>query len=403
MKGRVLVIDWARDPARIVGAALLVDGRVEDLLLAGREGAAPVTGARFRGTVGRPAKGAGGAFVELDGGGTGYLRSAGETRQGQRLAVQVIAAAEPGKAPPVTTEIVSKTRRFLLTIGKPGVNVSRAIHPDAEKDRLKAFADRWVAEHMLPGNRYALPEPADAHGLVVRTAAAGAPEHELARELGELLHGWKRFAGPGLPPGGGMAECPGAVLWHALHEWTAPLPDLYIENNPVPTLKMGADGLPQDGAHEEIAMADADFWERHRHVAEPDLFAQHGVWDEIERLRSPRVDLPDGAWMAIEPTRAMVTVDVNTGETFEAAAALKANLAAAKELPRQLRLRGLGGQVAVDFAPLKKMDRRRIEEALKGAFRRDPVETTLAGWTPLGNFEIQRKRERRPLAEVLGA
>jgi Ribonuclease G/E len=57
--------------------------------------------------------------------------------------------------------------------------------------------------------------------------------------------------------------------------------------------------------------------------------------------------------------------------------------------------------VIVDFAPLKKTDRKRVEEALRAAFRKDPIETTLAGWTPLGNFELQRKRERRPLTELI--
>jgi Rne/Rng family ribonuclease len=132
-----------------------------------------------------------------------------------------------------------------------------------------------------------------------------------------------------------------------------------------------------------------------------DLFDHYGVWDEIERLKSPRADLPSGAWMAVEATRAMVTVDVNTAGEFGGGASLTANLEAARELPRQLRLRGLGGQITIDFAPLRKSDRKRIEEALKAAFRRDPIETSLAGWTPLGNFELQRKRERRPLSELL--
>ncbi|MDT8344400.1 MAG: ribonuclease E/G, partial [Thermohalobaculum sp.] len=74
---------------------------------------------------------------------------------------------------------------------------------------------------------------------------------------------------------------------------------------------------------------------------------------------------------------------------------------AARDLPRQLRLRGLGGQVVVDFAPMPKKDRKRVEDTLKSAFRRDPIETSLAGWTAMGLFEIQRKRERQPLADLL--
>ena len=82
-------------------------------------------------------------------------------------------------------------------------------------------------------------------------------------------------------------------------------------------------------------------------------------------------------------------------------AALKANIATARDLPRQLRLRGLGGQVTIDVAPMPKKDRRQLEQTLKAAFRADPVDTILAGWTNLGNFELQRKRERRPLPQGL--
>ena len=102
--------------------------------------------------------------------------------------------------------------------------------------------------------------------------------------------------------------------------------------------------------------------------------------------------------MYVEPTRALVAVDVNTGGNFSPAAGLKANLAAARELPRQLRLRGLGGQVVLDLAPMGKKDRRGFETALRAAFRADTVDTALVGWTPLGHYELQRKRDRVALA-----
>ncbi|MGB2893589.1 MAG: ribonuclease E/G, partial [Albidovulum sp.] len=80
---------------------------------------------------------------------------------------------------------------------------------------------------------------------------------------------------------------------------------------------------------------------------------------------------------------------------------LKANVAAARDLPRQLRLRGLGGQVTVDFAPVPKRDRAALDQQIRQAFRGEAAETSLAGWTPLGNFELQRKRDRLPLALIL--
>ena len=124
--------------------------------------------------------------------------------------------------------------------------------------------------------------------------------------------------------------------------------------------------------------------------------ADAGVWEEVAALGRPTVPLGQGS-MAVEPTRALVAVDVNTGGDLSPAAALKANLAAAAELPRQLRLRGLGGQVAIDFAPLARADRPRVERALGAALRADGIDTTVAGWTPLGHLELQRKRARRPL------
>ena len=96
--------------------------------------------------------------------------------------------------------------------------------------------------------------------------------------------------------------------------------------------------------------------------------------------------------MYIEATRAMITVDVNSrsGES----SSLKVNLKAAQMLPKELRLRGLGGQIVVDFAPMSKNNRKRVESALIKSLRGDPIESTLVGWTQLGHFEMQRKRER---------
>lgn len=107
--------------------------------------------------------------------------------------------------------------------------------------------------------------------------------------------------------------------------------------------------------------------------------------------------------MCIEATRALIAVDVNTGADTSPAASLKASLAAARELPRQLRLRGLGGIVLIDFAPIVKRDRQVVEQVLNKAFRADSSEASLAGWTTLGNFELTRRRDRQPLAEWLNA
>ena len=129
-------------------------------------------------------------------------------------------------------------------------------------------------------------------------------------------------------------------------------------------------------------------------------FEALGVLDLIEGLHSPMVPLKGAGHMYIEPTRALVAVDVNTGGDTSPAAGLKANMAALRDLPRQLRLRGLGGQVVVDLAPMAKKDRRAVETELRRALKADAVETTMVGWTNLGHYELHRARVRMPLPEA---
>ena len=135
--------------------------------------------------------------------------------------------------------------------------------------------------------------------------------------------------------------------------------------------------------------------------AEAGSFARHGVLEMIDGLRRPEIGLESGARLFVEATRALVAVDVNTGADTSPAAGLKTNIAAARALPRALRMRGLGGQIVIDFAPMPKRDRIRVEQQLRAALKSDPIETNFVGWTPLGHAELQRKRERLPLSESL--
>ncbi len=390
MKGRVILIDTPKE--RASQAALLVDGRLEDLLLDPLKGdTTPAPGEIYWAKIDRLVPKMGGAFVKLTPAHQGFLREAKGFKEGQGAMVQVGSYAEPGKATPVTPRVLYKGRRIIHTPDAPGINVSRRIRDPEQRSRLIGVIGRALAKWESEG------EALEGAGFIVRSAAEGAPEQELAAEL-RLLLGERASVEARGKQGAEADRLTFAIsLIPALREWSFPDPD-----------EIAATG----SSHVFLSTLGEDFgpvnlWgsqslhDRLRRFDGPDLFDHYGVWDEIERLKSPRADLPSGAWMAVEATRAMVTVDVNTAGEFGGGAALTANLEAARELPRQLRLRGLGGQVIIDFAPLRKTDRKRIEEALKAAFRRDPVETLLAGWTPLGNFELQRKRERRPLSELL--
>lgn len=325
-------------------AALLVGGRLEDLLI---DSDAPRPGTIYRAIADRPVKGQGGMFLRTPDG-SAFLRQIKGLSPGQPLLVQVTGHAEPGKAIPVTARILFKSRYAIVTPDAPGLNISRAIKDEETRLRLHEIAHDGMGT--------------SAMGLILRSACEGAAAEDIAGDI-RAMHD--------------LAQ---AVIADA----TGRDPETLVEG---------------DGPH---ALAWRDWPEPVELADEAGSFAVHGVLDALDALRGPEVRLSGGATAFVEPTRALVAVDVNTGSDTSPAAGLKANIALARDLPRQLRLRGLGGQIVLDPAPMPKKDRRVFEDALRAAFRRDEIETVLAGWTPLGLYELQRKRARTPLAEIPG-
>ncbi|WP_208350410.1 ribonuclease E/G [Pseudaestuariivita rosea] len=339
MKGRLIALDHWRGRA---AAALMVDGRLEDLLVDSTSQPAP--GTIYRSIIDRPIKGQGGVIVRLPDY-SGFLRQAKGLSEGQRLLVQVTGFAEPGKAVPVTSKILFKSRYAIVTPNAPGLNISRTIKDDGMRDQLLE-----LAHDTMQGSDF---------GLILRSSCADAETDEIAGDVQSMR----------------------AIADRVMADTSDEAPLCLVEG---------------DSAH-TLAWRE---WTQPAQIETHDgSFEQTGALDQIDELGNPNCRLPGGGHMYVEPTHALVAVDVNTAGDTSPAAGLRANLAAVRDLPRQLRLRGLGGQITIDFAPLPKKDRRQLETALRAAFRADPVETALVGWTPLGHFELQRKRERLPLKD----
>ncbi len=340
MKGRTIILDHIRN---MEAAAYLVDGKLDDLLIDHADGPRP--GAIFRGICDRPIKGQGGMMLRLPDGQTGFLRQGKGLRPGQPILVQVTGHAEGGKAVPVTDRVLFKSRYAIVTPGKPGLNISRQIADNDVRDNLLE-----VAHEVFDG----------PHGLILRSCCEGADETEITDDIlamGALADAVLADADGKEPEALTEGDGPHALAWR---EWT--------------------------GAAEVVTEAGG--------------FETHGVLDQIGQLGGAMVPLGEGT-MYVEPTRALVAVDVNTGNDTSPAAALKANLAACRALPRALRLRGLAGQISVDFVSMSKAHRKQVEQSLRAAFKADPIETSLVGWTPMGLFELQRKRERAPFPRQL--
>lgn len=344
MKGRVLVLDEIDGRQ---AAALMLDGRLEELAI-DPAGEVAIPGAIYRAVADRPVKGQGGIFVKLPDG-SGFLRQISGVAPGQRLLVQVTGPAEPGKAIPVSTRLLFKSRFAIVTPEAPGLNISRKIKDEDRRADLSTMAEAGMAG-------------ADGRlGLILRSGCLEAEDQAIAEDIAAMR---------------GLAEA-------VLADISGP-PELLVDGPSAHDLAF-RDWL-------DPAVDDAD--------TDPGSFDRHGVTEALDALRTARVALDGGAHMMIEPTRALLAVDVNTGPDTSPAAALKANIAAVRDLPRQLRLRGLGGQVVVDFAPMPKRDRHILDQVMKAAFKAEG-ETNLAGWTTLGLYELTRKRDRLPLSELL--
>ncbi len=238
MKGRVVLLD------QIAGrnaAALMVDGRLEDFAL-DPEGDEPLPGAIYRAVAERPMKGQGGLFVRLPTG-NGFLRQTGGIAPGQRIIVQVSGAAEPGKALPVTTRLLFKSRFVIVTPGAPGLNISRKIKDDDLRRALEALA----AEGMAGAG--------EGLGLILRSACAVAEPDAVAEDIVAMR---------------GLAEAVTADLSGG--------PELLFDG---------------PGAH-DLAYRDWLDPEPDEVVTDEGCFGAHGVLEALEALLTPRVDLRAG-------------------------------------------------------------------------------------------------------------
>tara|TARA_B110000037_G_scaffold69004_1_gene83496 strand:+ start:1904 stop:2953 length:1050 start_codon:yes stop_codon:yes gene_type:complete len=345
-KGRIVVLDEVNGkPA----AALLVNGQIHDLLIEA-DNNLPKPEAIYRGRTTLPMKGQNGIILDIGNGQKAFLRNAKGIPQGTQMTVQVATHAEIGKATPVVNKLIFKSRYCIVTPDAPGLNIARSIKDDEERDRLLEIV------HEVSTNR------STEYGLIIRSSAMDIDADAISDDIKTMYD-----------------------LADNVMSQTSGDPALIM---PAPTAEMKAwrDWVNPDP--DEV-------------IKETNSFETMGIWDHIEKLKHSKSKLPNGASMIIEPTSAFVAVDVNTGNDFSLSAGLKANLAVAKELPNQLSLRGLGGQIIIDFAPSPKKDRKLIETALNSSFRKGKIDTVVVGWTTLGNFELQRKRERIPLSELL--
>ena len=352
----------------------------------------------YIGKVQKVVKNISAAFVEIGGGRVGYLPLEGTCPRvlnrpgaknlapGDELIIQVEKDAVKTKAPVVTCRLSFAGRYCVLTAGKPGVNFSSRLTDQSFKRRV-----RPVLEEAVRARGH------EACGLIVRTNAGEAGEEQLLAELAVLFDQYESVQNQG-----NHRVCY-SCLYRSLPGYMASVRD-----------SLG-------GSLEAVLTDQADVYEELKHYLalnqqkdleklsfydDPllSLGALYSLDKVMEEALGKRVWLKSGGYLVIEPTEAMVVIDVNTGKysgkkTLQETI-LKINLEAAVEIAHQIRLRNLSGIILVDFIDMEPGENREILlKALSEAVSADPVKTAVVDMTKLNLVEMTRKKVRRPLHE----
>lgn len=311
-------------------------------------------------------------------------------RVGQEILLQVTKEPRGSKGARATTYVALPGHYVVLMPTVSGVGVSRRIEREHERKRLRGLAERLRPPR--EGRR------GDRMGLIVRTAAEGVSERDLADDVRFLLQVWE-----GVTDRARAARAP-ALLYQ----------DLGLVGRVVRDLFTGeVDRFVVDSAEELERIRDvlrafpAAMLERLQLHTEPrPLFEASGVDREIERALHRKVWLRSGGYLVFDRTEAATVIDVNTGKyvgkTDQPSTILRTNLEAAEEVARQIRLRDIGGIILVDFIDMEsEKHRRRVVAALQEAIKADRTKTHVIDLTGLGLVELTRKRVYQNLDEIM--
>ncbi len=333
-----------------IRVALVADGRLEDYaresLLGGRESHSQI-GSIILGRVQRVMPGMQAAFVDIGMPRSGFLalreaqglagRDDAEisdcVREGEAILVQVIKDPIGEKGARLSAAITLPGRLLVMTPGQAGLALSRRIEDEAQRTALLKLGAELRADPRLSADT----------GFIFRTVAQGATREELAEDALALDAIWRGIDAQR------RAARPPALLYRDLGPIERTLRDMVRDDI---TRVLIDDAAAAEAARNYCRQAMPQMEARIEHVRE-DLFQRHDLEEDVEHLSQPRVTLPSGAWITIEATEALTAIDVNSGAYADASGleetSLTVNLAAAREMGRQIRLRGIGGLIIADF------------------------------------------------------
>ncbi len=305
----------------------------------------------------------------------------------QKALVQVMKEPTGNKGPRLTGNITLPGRYLVLMPYGKGVKLSRRIRDENERSRLRALA--------------ILVKPAGM-GLLVRTEAEGKAEEAIMEDLENLQKQWESIqyqASYAKPPA--LLNRDDDFIQRVLRDmYSSEVNTIVVDSQPgMKRVKQHISNWSGGNSPQGV------FVDYHR---EPQpILEYYRVNAAIREALKPRVELPSGGYIIIEPTEALTVIDVNSGSFTRSATAretvLWTNREAATEIARQLRLRNIGGVIVVDFIDMDtNPDRLKLLEHFNQALRSDKARPQIAQLSELGLVELTRKRQGKNLYELFG-
>lgn len=305
-------------------------------------------------------------------------------KRGQVMLIQVVKEERGNKGAALTT-FLSLAGRYCVLMPNTdhGGGVSRKITNHQDRRRMKEILDQL--------------EIPEGMAVILRTAGMEQDPPDIQRDLEYLLSMWDSIREQTL------ASSAPTLIYEEANLIKRSVRDLYTQDI-AEILIAGQEGFEK--AHEFIRAVMPDQADKVKAYTDPTpLFIRYQVENQIDTLNSPIVQLRSGGYLVINPTEALVSIDVNSGratrERHIEETAVKTNLEAAEEIARQLRLRDLAGLVVIDFIDMEDgRNNAAVERRIKESMKNDRARLQIGRISPFGLLELSRQRLRPSLIEI---
>jgi ribonuclease E len=302
----------------------------------------------------------------------------------QVLLVQVVKEERGNKGAALTTYLSLAGRYCVLMPNTShGGGISRKIHSAADRKRLKSI----MSDLTLPATM----------GCIIRTAGLARTKPEIKRDFDYLARLWDGIRENTLKGSAPMLiHTDSDLIKRAIRDiYNKDIDEVFVE---------GADGFK--AAKDFMKLLMPSHAKKVQHYADPvPLFQRYHVEDQLNAMYQPVVQLKSGGYIVINPTEALVSIDINSGRSTKEhgieQTALSTNLEAAREIARQLRLRDMAGLVVIDFIDMEHHgNARKVERAMKEALKHDRARIQVGRISGFGLMEMSRQRLRTGVLEA---